>query len=64
MWALCFPKSRFGSPSISAICFSSITLSKEEVMKKSGVVLAVLALLATSAQAEVRSIEITIFGMD
>jgi hypothetical protein len=33
-------------------------------MKKSCVVLAVLALLATSAQAEVRSIEITIFGMD
>jgi|HubBroStandDraft_6_1064221.scaffolds.fasta_scaffold903838_2 hypothetical protein len=33
-------------------------------MKKVCVVLSVLALLAASAQAEIRSIEITIFGMD
>jgi hypothetical protein len=33
-------------------------------MKKSCVVLAVLAFLAASAQAEVKSIEIKIFGMD
>jgi hypothetical protein len=33
-------------------------------MKKFGVVLATLALLAASARAEIRSIEIKIFGMD
>jgi hypothetical protein len=33
-------------------------------MKKFTVVLAALALLASSAQAEVRSIQIKIFGMD
>jgi hypothetical protein len=33
-------------------------------MKKVGVVLIALALLAASAQAEIRSIEIKIFGMD
>jgi hypothetical protein len=33
-------------------------------MKKFGIVFAVLALLAVSAQAEIRSIEIKIFGMD
>jgi hypothetical protein len=33
-------------------------------MKKVGVVLVALALLAASAQAEIRSIEIKIFGMD
>jgi hypothetical protein len=33
-------------------------------MKKFSVVLGALALLATSAKAEVRSIEIKIFGMD
>jgi hypothetical protein len=33
-------------------------------MKNSCVVFAVLALLAASARAEVRSIEIKIFGMD
>jgi hypothetical protein len=33
-------------------------------MKKFGVVLATFAVLAASAQAEVRSIEISIFGMD
>jgi hypothetical protein len=33
-------------------------------MKKFSVVLATLALLAASAQAEIRSIEIKIFGMD
>jgi hypothetical protein len=33
-------------------------------MKKIGVVLVALALLAESAQAEIRSIEIKIFGMD
>jgi hypothetical protein len=33
-------------------------------MKKSFVVLAVLALLTVSTQAEVKSIEIKIFGMD
>jgi|HubBroStandDraft_6_1064221.scaffolds.fasta_scaffold447916_2 hypothetical protein len=33
-------------------------------MKKVAVVLVALALLAASAQAEIRSIEIKIFGMD
>jgi hypothetical protein len=33
-------------------------------MKKVGVVLVALALLAASAQAEIRSIEIKVFGMD
>jgi hypothetical protein len=33
-------------------------------MRKFGVVLATLALLAASAHAEIRSIEIKIFGMD
>jgi hypothetical protein len=33
-------------------------------MKKIAVVLVALALLAASAQAEIRSIEIKIFGMD
>jgi hypothetical protein len=33
-------------------------------MKKFSLLLATLALLAASAQAEVRSIEISIFGMD
>jgi hypothetical protein len=33
-------------------------------MNKIGVVLAALALLTASAQAEIRSIEIKIFGMD
>jgi hypothetical protein len=33
-------------------------------MKKICVVLSVLALLAASAQAEIRSIEMKIFGMD
>jgi hypothetical protein len=33
-------------------------------MKKFTVLLAALALLAASAQAEIRSIEISIFGMD
>jgi hypothetical protein len=33
-------------------------------MKKFGFVLATLALLAASAQGEIRSIEIKIFGMD
>jgi hypothetical protein len=33
-------------------------------MKKFGVVLAALALLATSAGAEIKSIDISIFGMD
>jgi hypothetical protein len=33
-------------------------------MKKFGLVLVTLALMAASAQAEIRSIEIKIFGMD
>jgi len=33
-------------------------------MKKFSLFLAILALLAASAQAEIRSIEIKIFGMD
>jgi hypothetical protein len=33
-------------------------------MKKFSVILTTLALLAASAQAEIRSIEISIFGMD
>jgi hypothetical protein len=33
-------------------------------MKKFSLLLATLALLAASAQAEIRSIEISIFGMD
>jgi hypothetical protein len=33
-------------------------------MKRFGVALVTLALLAASAQAEIRSIEISIFGMD
>jgi hypothetical protein len=33
-------------------------------MKRFSVILAALALLAASAQAEIRSIEIKIFGMD
>lgn len=33
-------------------------------MKKVGVVLAALVLLASSAKADIRSIEIKIFGMD
>lgn len=33
-------------------------------MKKFSLLLAILALLATSARAEIRSVEISIFGMD
>ncbi len=33
-------------------------------MKKFSLLLTILALLAASAQAEIRSIEISIFGMD